>query len=363
MRKLVLTILALLALFSALRVYTEAMPGVVRGVELHPGLVEIGDGSSSLGMGFGIMGTGAGQGNPWSLLPLRVVYSSGPRSVSIGLNGLSFLLGGGMNVGRPVLVDSPRTGDVVSVGGRVVVDSRVEGDVWTLGADIELTPRAVVTGDVVALGGKVVGRGAVGGTIDQFPDLRIPFLGVLGTQLSAQEVAFGRHILGYVLLGFALLLSSYYLASHSRGLYQAMSSIWRPALLTLVVSAVLVPLLVVLLVASVIGVFFLPLLASIVVLVALDGFLLLCARLGTVVRGGPRDGSGAEPLYIFTSGLLGLFLVKLPALAGVILTLLHSNVAAKVGGFLQMVTLVLVTVGLLYGFGASLARVRLRPAR
>jgi hypothetical protein len=364
MTKLVLTILALLALFSVLRAYPETTPGLLRGVELHPGLVEVSDGAATLGIGFGVMEKNGGQANLWNLLPLRIVYAAGNRSVSVGLNGLSFLLRGGMNVGKLVTVDSPRSGDVISIGGRVVVNSRVDGDVWTLGADVELGPGAVVSGDVVALGGRVTnpsGRASVIGTVNQLPDLKIPFLGVLGTQFSAQELGFGRHLLGYVLLGFALLLSTFYLPAHSQGLYQEMGPSWRPALLTLALSVVIVPLLAVLLIVSVIGVFFLPIVVFLVVLAALDGFLLLCARFGALLRGG--SASGGAPLYIFTSGLLGLFLVELPALAGIILTLLRFPAAAKVGQGLQMLTLILVIAGMLYGFGASLAHARVRRAK
>jgi hypothetical protein len=361
MRKLVLSILALLALFSVLRAYAEEAPGAVRGVELHPGLVEVSDGSSTLGIGFGVMEKSAGRGF-WNLLPLRVVYTSGDRNVTLGLNGLSFLLRGGLNVGVPVTVETPRSGDVISVGGRVTVDSRVDGDVWTLGADVDLSPRAQVTGDVVALGGRITGAGraAVGGTVNQVPELKIPFVGVLGAPFSTQELAFGRHLLGYVLLGFALFLSCFYLTRHSQRLYQGMGSSWRPALLAIALSVVLLPLLVVLLVVSVVGVFFLPVVVFLVVFAGLDGFLLLCARVGALLRGG--DGSNGEPLYVFTSGLLGLFLVQVPALAGIILTLFHFPAAAKVGQVLQMVTLALVIAGMLYGFGASLAHARTRQA-
>ncbi len=62
MRKLVISVLVLLALFSALRAYTQAavggtaggQPGAI-GVGLHPGLVEISDGQTSIGVAFGAM--------------------------------------------------------------------------------------------------------------------------------------------------------------------------------------------------------------------------------------------------------------------------------------------------------------------
>ncbi|MFI5369851.1 MAG: hypothetical protein ACHQ1F_12675 [Spirochaetia bacterium] len=364
MRKLILAIVALLALFSALRAFPQAETGGL-GVQLHPGLVEIGDGSASVGVAFGVMDGSDSQSGQWSLLPLRMVYRSGDRSFSVGLNGLSFLLNGGFSVGRPQRISSPRGGDVISVGGKVTVDARVDGDVWAMGADVQLTPRADVTGDVVALGGRVIAAGGavVRGSISQEPRLKIPYLGVLGTQFSAQALAFGRHILTYILLGFALFLSSYYLSAHAKDLYRAMGQTWRATLLTLALSAVLVPILVLLLVVSVIGVFFLPVLVLALMLAAFDGFLLLCARLGGLVRGGPAQEGGGDALYLFSSGLLGLFLIKLPALVGIILTMLRSEPAARVGQALQLVSLGAVAVGLLYGFGVSLAHVRVRAAR
>jgi hypothetical protein len=368
MRKLILAIVALLALFSALRAFTEAaLPNRAGelGVQLHPGLVEIGDGSASLGVAFGVLNESESQAGQWSLLPLRMVYRSGDTSISVGLNGLSFLLRGGVSVGRPQRIAGPRTGDVISIGGKVTVDARVEGDVWTLGADIQLTPRAEVTGDVVALGGRVIAAGGstVRGSISQEPRLKIPYLGVLGTQFSVQALAFGRHLLTFILLGFALFLSSYYLSAHTRGLYRAMGETWRASLLTLALSTMLIPILIVLLIVSVIGVFFLPLVVLAIILAAFDGFLLLCARLGGLVRGGPVQEGGGDALYLFSSGLLGLFLIKLPALVGIILTMLRSEAAARAGEILQLVSLGAVVVGLLYGFGASLAHARARVAR
>ncbi len=357
MKKLVLTVLALLALFSALRVYAEA---TTPGVALHPGLVEIGDGSASIGISFGLTEKTPGEPSTWNLLPLRLVYSSGDKSVTIGLNGLSFLLRGGMSVGKPVRVDGPRNGDVLSVGGKVTVNSKVDGDVWTLGADIELTPRADVTGSVVALGGRIAAaQGAiVRGSVNQIPEIKIPFLGVLGSQFSVQMLATGRQLLGYFLLGFALFLACFYREGHARMLYQSLPASWRETVITLAVSVVLIPLVTVLLIASVIGIFFLPVLAVVIVLLALEGFLILCARLGASLRRIDAAAGANVPLSLFTSGLLGLFLVKLPALVGIALTLLRSGPTGVLGQVLQVITLACVSVGLFYGFGASVALAR-----
>jgi hypothetical protein len=365
MRKLVLTVLALIALFSALRAYTESLPAPSFGFQLRPGLVVIGEGSSSVELAFGAMEKPGPQAGLWNLLPLRIVYRNGDRSVSIGLNGLSFLLRGGVSVGTPVNVTAARTGDVISVGGRITVDARVEGDIWALGADVVLTPRAAVTGNVVALGGKVAAdpKAVVKGSVSQLPEVKIPFLGVLGTQFSVQAVDLGRHALGYLLFGIVLLFASFYLSAHVRGMYRSLPATWRSSLITVAVALVVVPLLMVLLVASVIGVLFLPLVVFALALAALFGFAVLCARLGGLLRGGRVEGAGNDSLFHFTSGLLGLFLVKAPAVVGVLLTLVRSTAAARAGQVLQLVTFALFAAGLLYGFGASLAYARVRAAK
>jgi hypothetical protein len=363
MKKLVLTILALMALFTALRAYTEPAP--TAGVALHPGLVEIGDGSTSIGIAFGMMEKSGEEPATWSLLPLRLVYRSGDTNVTIGLNGLSFLLRGGVNVGRPMKVDAPRTGDVLSFGGRITVSSRVDGDVWALGADVELTPRAEITGSVVTLGGKVVAApgSVVRGTVNQVPQLKIPFLGILGTQFSVQVLATGRQLLGFVLLGFALFLSCFYREGRARMLYESIPASWRESVITVAVSLVVIPVFTLLLVVSVIGIFFIPVLAFAVIFLALDGFLTLCVRLGGVLRRLDLAESRNVPLSMVTSGLLGLFIVKLPALVGIFLTLLRSGATSLVGQLLQAITLACVSAGMLYGFGASVAFVRRRSVK
>ncbi|HTP58831.1 MAG TPA: hypothetical protein VMM82_07935, partial [Spirochaetia bacterium] len=141
MRKLVLVVIALLALFALFRAYSDDnRPSTVGPVE---------------------------------------------KSAFPGLGSLASLLGGGAAVGSPVVVSSPRRGDVFSMGGRVSVDSRVDGDVWVLGADAELSPRAVVTGDVVVIGGKLDASpgSQVAGSVSQIASLKVPFFGMLGTQL------------------------------------------------------------------------------------------------------------------------------------------------------------------------------------
>jgi hypothetical protein len=363
MKKLVLTVLALIALVAALRAYSESAAD--SGMALHPGLVEISDGSTNIGIAFGAMEKSGGEPSTWSLLPLHLVYRNGDTSVTIGLNGLSFLLRGGMTVGRPLRVDSPRSGDVLSIGGKVTVNSRVDGDIWAVGADVELSPRADVTGDVVTLGGKIsAAQGAiVRGSVSQVPQIKIPFLGILGTQFSVQTLATGRHLLSFVLFGTALFLTCFYREGHARMLHQSIPASWREAVITIAVSLVVIPVVTLLLILSVIGIFFIPVLAFAVILLALDGFVLLCAKLGGVLRRLDLAQSRNVPLSLVTSGLLGLFIVKLPALVGIFLTLLRSGAASLAGQMLQVITLAAVSVGMIYGFGASMAFARRRSTR
>jgi len=364
MRKLFLSVIALLALFSLIRAFPQAAEpssrAPVRGVEVHPGLVEIGDGTSSLGLAFGLLARSGGDRSQWNLLPLRLTWHSGGRSLSLGLNGLSFLLRAGVRVGRPVLVSAPARGDVISVGGKVTVDSRVEGDVWTLGADVVLTPRAEIGGSVVAIGGEVVAspRSRVRGTVTALPELKIPFLGALATSASVPLLELGREALLFVLLAFLLFVLSYYLQRHMHGLVQATLSGWRAGLLTILVALVAVPLLIVLLVVSVFGIFLIPVLTLFIAAAALDGFLALSSRIGAAVRA----GTGTSALFLFTSGLLGLFLFKAPALAGILLGLVHSDIAGRIGEICRMVSLGLTAAGMLYGFGAFLAAARKKAA-
>jgi len=174
-------------------------------------------------------------------------------------------------------------------------------------------------------------------------------------------LAYGRAVLGYLLLGGALFLTCYYGTRRANAVVQGLERTVTASVITLVATLVLVPLVVVLMVVSVIGILFLPLLAVALMILGLDGFLLLCVRLGKLLRG-TTDGGG-DALFLFTSGLLGLFIVKLPALVGIPLTLLRPAGAVTAGQILQLVSLGVMLLGMAYGMAASLAGMRLRGAR
>ena len=105
MKRLVIVLVLLIAIFAAIRAYTEtARPS---GLEVAPGVLMVSDGSASLGLGFGLLSSDGGRQGPWSVLPVTLQFRSGDATVTLSLNGLSFLLNGGVSLGRAVMVDRP----------------------------------------------------------------------------------------------------------------------------------------------------------------------------------------------------------------------------------------------------------------
>jgi hypothetical protein len=365
MKRLILCVIALIAIFTIIRAYTE-QPGQVesgatappvpaaRGIELSPGLIEVEEGKGSLSLAFGLMG--AGSEGRWNILPLRIVYASGDKSVSIGLNGLSFLLTGGIRMGKPVTLNTATVGDVISIGGKVSVASRVTGDVWAFGADIALGAKAEVTGNVVSIGGKVSSdpHARVGGTIQALPELKLPFLWILSTRASAPTIELARELLNFLLIVLLLFLSSYFLAPHVSRICESVTGEWRRTILTITLSLILIPVFVILLAVSVFGIFFIPFLAIAVTLSAVLGAFAVAVRLGAWLRRGTADSA----LTVFTSGILGLFIIKAPAFLGIVLTLIRSDIVDLIGRILLATSLGLTVAFLAYGFGSCLSYLR-----
>lgn len=354
MKRLVIVLILLLAVFTAIRAYTQTAPS--SGIDVAPGFVQVSDGRASVGLGFGLLSSDGGRQGPWSVLPLVLQYRSGSSTVTLSLHGLSFLLAGGISLGRAIVVDRPTVGDVLSAGGPVTVSARLDGDVWVLGSDVTLTAKAVVTGSVVAIGGRVTAdpKARVSGGVHRLAELKLPFVGVLGTRFSAAALAFVRGALVFLLAAAALAAASFYLPRLLAGTSAAASTRWRESLITVAVAAAALPIATALLAASVVGIFFLPFLALAVAVFAVLGGLALCVRLGAWMR----RGSGDTPLATFTSGLLGLFVASLPGLAGAAAALFKGQAAVAAAGILRSVGTVTTLVLLAWGFGAGMAQVR-----
>ncbi len=356
MRRLVIGLIAALAIVTVVRAYTLERPGV----SLSPGLLELSDGTATVGFGFGLAsGTADREGRRWGVLPLRIEYRSGDSTASLSLNGLSFLLGRGASIGQPVRVDRPMSGDVVSAGGPVTISSRVDGDVWTLGSDVTLGPSAEVTGSVVALGGTVSAdpKARAAGGVHQLPALDLPLLAALGTRSAGILLALAREIGLFALETMLLLLLVLYLPKWVADLAGASTKRWRQAGLAILVAIVAVPVLALLLVVSVAGIFVLPFLALGIGVLAGAGAFGLCARLGDWLRKG-GENTAATPLYLFTSGLLGLFIVKVPGLVGVLLGAVRGPGAATASDALRLAEVAIAALMLAWGFGTALAHAR-----
>jgi hypothetical protein len=206
------------------------------------------------------------------------------------------------------------------------------------------------------VGGRVKAdpKARVTGGVHRLAELPLPFVGMLGTGFSVAAVAFARGALLFVLAAGALAVAAFYLPRLLAGTAAAASTRWREALITVVVAAVVLPIVAALLAISVGGIFFLPFIALAVGSIAVLGGLALCVRIGAWMR----RGTGEAPLFLFTSGLLGLFAASLPGLAGVAAALFRGQAASAVAAVLRSVGAVAVLVLLAWGFGSGLSQIR-----
>jgi hypothetical protein len=355
-KKIVFAVMGLLALFTILRSYGQEASGGTRYV-LQPGLLEIDTADGGARIALGLLERGGGTPRSWSILPVRVELRSGGQRLSLALNGLSLLSPSSLRVGRPLRISGQRQGDVVSVGGRVTVDGTVAGDVWTFGADVRLGARALVTGKVVALGGRILAeRGAqVRGGRHSLPNLKIPFLRLLAAGDSAGTFAFLLQAFGILLYLLVLFLAVHFARERLAALAGALGSYWKGALLYLVLAALLLPLAAALLIATVLGIVVVPLLLVAALLLAYLGYLGVTVRLGLWLR---RQSTDASPALTYTSGLLGLLVLRGPVLLGILFGLLSGPVFQALGRAFFALGTALTAAAALWGFGGSLRYLR-----
>ena len=355
MKKIVFAVMGLLALFTILRSYGEDSGGT--RFLLEPGVLEVSSAEGSARIAFGLLERTGGTPRTWSLLPIRVELTSGRQRLTLALNGLSLLSPGGVRVGRPLRVTGLRQGDVISVGGKVTVAGTVHGDVWTFGADVQLERGAVVTGSAVALGGTVrAERGAViRGNKYSLPNVKLPLLRLFSSGESAATFRFLIQALGVVLYLLLLFLAVHFTRERLAGLVGALASQWKGAILYLVLAIFLIPIGVALLVATILGIVVVPFVAVAVLVLAYLGFLGFTVRLGMWMRGLSPD---APASVLYTSGLLGLLVIKGPVLLGILLGLLASAPCQAVGRFLFVLGAAATIASALYGFGGTLRFLR-----
>ncbi|MBN2553767.1 MAG: hypothetical protein JXB06_13400 [Spirochaetales bacterium] len=358
MKRILFAVIGLLALFTIIRAYAQDQEVENRYI-IHPGILEFEttEGGARLAFGFLERAEEKGSGRTWNLFPLRLSLRAGKQSFLIGMNGLSFLSPAGLRIGRPVTIRGVKRGDVISIGGEVTVEGTVEGDVWALGANIELLPGATVAGDAVALGGTVEAdrRSEIGGNKQSLPNLKIPFLSLLGSEHSAATFRFIMEILGVCLFLLTLFLFVHFAPDHLSRLGGVLSSGWKASILYLVLAILIVPVLVALLIASVAGILIIPFVSILLMFLAYVGYVSMAVRLGLWLRkSSPEVGPGEA----YTTGLLGLLVLKGPIVLGILFTLLAADFFQGIGRFLSVVGTVAMSAATLYGFGGILYYIR-----
>lgn len=360
MKRILFAVIGLLALFTIIRAYADEPEQENRYI-IHPGILEFEttEGGARLAFGFLERSEEKGPGRIWNLFPVRLSLRAGKQSFLIAMNGLSFLSPSGLRIGRPVTIRGIKRGDVISIGGDVTVEGTVEGDVWTLGADINLVSGATVAGDVVALGGSVEAdrRSKIGGNKQSLPNIKIPFLSLLSSEHSAATFRFIIEILGVCLFLLVLFLFVHFGQQHLSGLGGVLSSRWKGSLLYLVLAVLIIPALVALLVVSVVGILIIPFISILLMFFAYMGFVAMAVRLGLWLR---KASPSVSPTEAYTTGLLGLLVLKGPVLLGILFTLLTADFFQGIGRFLSVVGTIAVVAATLYGLGGVLQYLRVR---
>ncbi len=356
MKSIVLALIFLLALFTVLRVNASEKEETLFTV--HPGVLEMRAGDSSVNLAFGYL-EGAGSGRRvWNLFPIRISLRSGDKHLDLGLNGLSFITRSGINIGKPVFIKGVKRGDVISLGGDVKVEGSVEGNVWAFGADIYLLPGSQVSGDVVSLGGNIEAdrKSLIKGNKQAFPDFNLPFFGLLASEHSAATFLFIIEVLTIILYLIILFLVIHFSAGHLEGVVDVMHNRWRGALLYLGIAIILTPLLLLLLAGSILGILIIPLFGLFLLVATYLGCLGFFVRLGLWIRGAKET----TPLSLYTSGLLGLLIIRGPVVLGILFTLLTSSLMQGLGRFMMMVGGAALYLSCLYGLGGILLKLRLK---
>jgi len=359
-KRILFVVIGLLALFTIIRAYAQEEERENRYI-LHPGILEFetAEGGARLAFGFLERSEEQGPGRTWNLFPMRLSLRAGKQSFLIAMNGLSFLSPAGLRIGRPVTIRGVKRGDVVSIGGDVTVEGTVEGDVWTLGANINLLSGSTVAGDAVALGGTVEAdrRSKIGGNKQSLPNIKIPFLSLLSSEHSAATFRFVIEILGVCLFLLVLFLFVHFGRDHLSRLGALLGSRWKASILYLVLAVLIIPVLVALLIVSVVGILMIPFISVVLMFLAYIGYVAMAVRLGLWIRKSSPDVGPAEA---YTTGLLGLLVLKGPVLLGILFTLLTADFFQGIGRFMSVIGTAAVVAATLYGLGGILQYLRVQ---
>ena len=348
MRKVVLVIVGLLAVFTALRAYSQEGGRFT----LHPSEISFTGGGGSLDVSFGLIDALGQEPRLWSVFPVRISVASGDSKAHIALNGFSLLTRRGVSVGVPVNVRSPQTGDVVSIGGDVEVDAPIEGNVWSLGGSIRLTPRARVSGNVVCLGGTIDWEdgAVVDGSRVELEGVRVPLVRFI---TSAHAPAAILLLVQVLRIAVFLALAFVFLHFLPGAMAWVVSDLqrWRAAVLYGLCSLIGVPILAILLVLSRVGLLFLPTVALSMILLFTWGGIAASVRVGTWLG-----------LRGYIAAVVGFAIISAPSLLAALLGLISSPRGSRVFAVVSAVGGGLYYLAGLWGWSGTLASLRRRGA-
>ncbi len=352
MKKIVITVICLIAVFSVVRAYSQAKSRFT----FQPSVIEYADKNTDISIGFGFIDATGDATKSWDLFPIRISLRSGSNTFYLAMNGLSLLTQSGIYFEAPQVVTGVHRGDLVSVGGDVTVYGRVEGNLWTFGANVLLKSGSVVTGDAVSVGGRITQEGGsyISGNKTSLPQMTIPFLGLIASARSAATLHFIVELAGSLLYLLVLFLVLFFNASGMKSHMDGIFSYWKGGLLFLGFSIITIPVLVFFLAVSVVGVLVIPLLGLFMLCLSYYGFLAITMRIGKVFLSRGSESIG----HLLLCGLIGLLCVKGPTLIGILVSLLENDIVSMIATFLKILGTLAMFGAFLYGFGAGLVLLR-----
>ncbi len=362
MKKLVLMIIGLLAVFTIIRVQSEENTGRGR-LTIHPGYFELGGGEERVAFSFGFMDVRGKEVKQWDIFPMSVSVRTKKASIGISFSGFNFLTRSGVTIGKQIIVKGTRKGDILSVGGDVLVEGKVEGDVWTFGADISLKKGAVITGNAVAIGGKIVKdkKARILGNRDALENIKLPFISFLASGKSAVKIRMMIELFRIVLFLLLLFFFVHFWSDSLGKMLPLTFGRWKENILYILFAAFLVPLFIILLLLSIVGIFFLPFFILVFLVSVYAGAVVVMVRIGIgLLGGGPTEGMPSNG-RIYLGGLVGYLIIEIPFLLGLVLDLASSKgFITVVGVFLKATGVVLWIITALYGTGVVLSHLRYR---
>ncbi len=344
-------IVIILAMFTILKTYSQDKNQII----VNPSLIEIGTEDYDISIGFGLA---EGEGDTtqfWNIFPMRIQLRSGNSTFNLSLNGLSFFAWSGINFGKEMTVTGEHSGDVISVGGKIIINGKVQGNVWSFGADIELLSNSNISGDVVAVGGDIETHSYVyiGGNMLAVEELNVPFIGLLTSPQSVETLQFIFELFSIFLFLAILFFVVHFNKEKLNDQVQVLSDSWKGSIVYTLLSLIVIPVTVFLLIISIVGIFFIPVLFVLILILIYFGFMSVSVKVGQFFI---KDTDSDMKLYL--SGLIGILIIKGPVLLGYFLSVFSTDFLIAIGGIFKLIGTLILFTTLLIGFGSTLVSYR-----